>query len=87
MKRGLGSLVLDHIAMTQFALKDYDKAVVLFDQLSKDSNSPYRREAYGMVARVYELMGKNKEAVQAYRQYLKTFPEAPDAAFVKAENS
>ncbi len=84
VKRGLGSLVLYHIAMTQFALKDYDKAVVLFDQLSKDSNSPYRREAYGMVARVYELMGKNKEAVQAYRQYLKMFPEAPDAAFVKA---
>jgi hypothetical protein len=29
-------------------------------------------------------MHKNKEAVQAYRQYLKMFPEAPDAAFVKA---
>lgn len=84
VKSGLGSLVLYHIAMTQLALKEYDKAVMLFDQLSKDSNSPYRREAYGAVARAYELMGKNKEAVQAYRQYLKMFPEAPDAAFVKA---
>ncbi len=72
------------MAMSQLALKEYDKAVVQFDQLSKDVNSPYRREAYGTVARIYELMGKNKEAVQAYRQYLKMFPEAPDSAFVKA---
>ncbi len=84
VKSGLSSLVLYHIAMTQFALKDYDQAVALFDQLSKDNNSPYRREAYSSIARIYELMGKNKEAVQAYRQYLKMFPEAPDAAFVKA---
>jgi len=28
-------------------------------------------------------MGKNKEAVQAYRQYLKMFPQAPDAPFVR----
>ena len=84
VKSGLSSLVLYHIAMSQLALKEYDKAVMLFDQLSKDVNSPYRREAYGTVARIYELMGKNKEAVQAYRQYLKMFPEAPDAAFVKA---
>lgn len=84
VKSGLSPLVLYHIAMTQVALKEYDKAVVLFDQLSKDTDSPYRREAYGTVARIYESMGKNKEAVQAYRQYLKMFPEAPDAAFVKA---
>jgi len=84
VKSGLSSLVLYHMAMSQLALKEYDKAVVQFDQLSKDINSPYRREAYGTVARIYELMGKNKEAVQAYRQYLKMFPEAPDSAFVKA---
>jgi predicted negative regulator of RcsB-dependent stress response len=84
VKKGLSSLVSYHIAMTQLALKEYDKAVLLFDQLSKDTDSPYRREAYGTVARIYESMGKNKEAVQAYRQYLKMFPEAPDAAFVKA---
>jgi tetratricopeptide (TPR) repeat protein len=84
VKSGLGSLVLYHIAMSRLALKEYDKAVVLFDQLSKDINSPYRREAYGTVARIYELMGKNKEAVQTYRQYLKMFPEAPDAAFIRA---
>jgi predicted negative regulator of RcsB-dependent stress response len=84
VKSGLSSLVLYNIAMCQLALKDYDKAVMLFDQLSKDVDSPYRREAYGTVARIYELMGKNKEAVQAYRQYLKMFPEAPDAAFVRA---
>ena len=84
VKSGLSSLVFYHMAMSQLALKEYDNAVVLFDQLSKDVNSPYRREAYATVARIYELMGKNKEAVQAYRQYLKMFPEAPDAAFVKA---
>ncbi|MGB6066008.1 MAG: tetratricopeptide repeat protein [Desulfomonilaceae bacterium] len=85
VKSGFGPLVLYHIAMCRFQLKEYDRAVMSFDQLSKDINSPYRREAYGTIARIYELMGKNKEAIQAYRQYLKIFPEAPDAAFVRAK--
>jgi predicted negative regulator of RcsB-dependent stress response len=83
-KSGLGPLVLYHIAMTRMAMNDYEQAAAILDQLSQDTNSPYRREAYVAVARIYESMGKNKEAVQAYRQYLKMFPEAPDAAFVKA---
>ncbi len=83
-KKGLGLLIQYHIAMTHLALKDYEQALMIFDQLSKDINSPYRRESYSSIARIYELMGKNKEAVQAYRQYLKMFPEAPDAAFIKA---
>ncbi len=83
VKEGMGPLVLYHTAMTLFVLKDYEQATVLFDQLSKDTNSPYRREAHASIARIYESSGKKKEAVQAYRQYLKMFPEAPDAAFVK----
>jgi outer membrane protein assembly factor BamD (BamD/ComL family) len=83
-KEGMGPLVLYHTAMTLFALKDYEQAITIFDQLSKDTNSPYRREAHAAIARIYETSGKNKEAVQAYRQYLKMFPEAPDAAFVKS---
>ena len=83
-KEGMGQLVLYHTAMTLFALKDYEQATIIFDQLSKDTNSPYCREAHAAIARIYESSGKNKEAVQAYRQYLKMFPEAPDAAFVKS---
>jgi outer membrane protein assembly factor BamD (BamD/ComL family) len=83
VKGGLGPLVLYHVGMTRLALKDYDQALTLFDQLSKDINSPYRREAHASIARIYEMMGKNKEAVQAYRQYLKMFPEAPDADFIR----
>jgi predicted negative regulator of RcsB-dependent stress response len=83
VKGGLGPLVMYHVAMTQLALKDYDQALTLFDQLSKDINSPYRREAHASIARIYEMTGKTKEAVQAYRQYLKMFPEAPDAVFIK----
>jgi predicted negative regulator of RcsB-dependent stress response len=85
VNKGLGPLVLYHIAMTKIELKQYDQALSLLDELSKDNNSPYRREAYSSIARLYELMGKNKEAVQAYRQYLKMFPEAPDASFVKTK--
>jgi predicted negative regulator of RcsB-dependent stress response len=84
VKEGLGPLILYHTAMTRFALKDYDQAILIFDRISKDTNSPYRREAHAAIARIYEASGKNKEAVQAYRQYLKMFPEAPDAAFVKS---
>lgn len=84
VKKGLAPLVLYHIGRTRLAMEDYEQAILIFDQLSKDTNSPYRREAYASIARIYELMNKNKEAVQTYRQYLKIFPEAPDAAFVKA---
>lgn len=83
VEKGLGSLILYNLAMTRLALKEYDEAKSLFDTLSKDTNSPYRREACVAIAGIYEAMGKNKEAVQAYRQYLKMFPQAPDAAFVR----
>jgi predicted negative regulator of RcsB-dependent stress response len=81
---GLLELFWYHIAKTRSALGDYDKAMALFEKLSKDSDSPYRRDAYANIARIYELTERRKEAVQAYRQYLKMFPEAPDAAFVRA---
>jgi tetratricopeptide (TPR) repeat protein len=84
---GLSSLMLYHIGKTYLAMNQYEQAVVIFDQLAKDSNSPYQREAYGAIARMYEMMNRKKEAVQAYRQYLKIFPEAPDAAFVKSRIS
>jgi len=84
VEKGLGSLVMYHVAMTRQALKDYEGALSLFDQLSKDTNSPYRREAVASIAGIYETMGKNKEAAQTYRQYLKMFPEAPDAPYIKA---
>jgi predicted negative regulator of RcsB-dependent stress response len=84
VKKGLEPLILYHVATTRFALHDYDEAKKLLEELAKDTNSPYRREASSSIARIYESMHKNKEAVQAYKQYLKMFPEAPDAAFVKA---
>ncbi len=83
-KHGFAPLIQYNVAQTLFTLKNYDKALALFDQFSKDITSPYRREAHVNMARIYEALGKNKEAVQAYRQYLKIFPEAPDADFVKA---
>jgi TolA-binding protein len=84
VKKGLGPMIMYHIADTHLALKDYDPAILIFEQLSRDTNSPYRREASVSIARIYEMMDKGKEALQAYRQYLKTFPEAPDAAVIKA---
>lgn len=81
---GLRELIWYHIAKTYLAMGTYDKAMNLFEKLSKDTGSPYRREAYANIARVYELTERRKEAVQAYKQYLKMFPEAPDAAFVRA---
>lgn len=84
VRKGLEPLVLYHMAMTRFALKQYEQAEKLFSQLSKDTNSPYRREAFAAIAHIYESQGKTKEAVQAYKQYLKMFPEAPDAAFIRA---
>jgi len=86
-RKGLASLIIYHTGRTYLAMNEYDKAVVIFDQLAKDPDSPYRREAYGTIARIYEMMNKRKEAVQSYRQYLKIFPEAPDAAFVKSRIS
>jgi predicted negative regulator of RcsB-dependent stress response len=87
VREGLAPLIMYHIAMTKFALKDYESALTMLDQLSKDLNSPYRREAFASIARIYESIGKNMEAVQAYKQYLKMFPEAPDAVFIKTRIS
>ncbi len=83
-KHGFGPLVQYNIAQTLFALNNYDKAITLFEQFARDTTSPYRREAHVRIARIYEAMGKNKEAAQAYKQYLKIFPEAPDVDFVRA---
>ena len=84
-RKGLGPLALYNMAQSEMALKDYETAINLFDQLTRDINSPYRREAYSSIARIYEMMEKKKEAAQAYKQYLKVFPEAPDADFVKTK--
>ncbi len=84
VRQGLGSLVTYNLAMTRLAMKEYEAAKELFEQLAKDNESPYQREACASVAAIYEAMGKNKEAVQAYRQYLKMFPQAPDAPYVRA---
>ena len=81
---GLGGLVMYNIAMTRLALNEYEAAKNLFDQLSKDKDSPYRRDASASIGAIYEAMGKKKEAAQAYRQYLKMFPKAPDAPYVRA---
>jgi predicted negative regulator of RcsB-dependent stress response len=85
--KALGPLALYNIAQSYMALKDFEKAMNSFEQLSKDVNSPYRREAYSSIARIYEMMDKKKEAAQAYKQYLKVFPESPDADFVKTKIS
>jgi outer membrane protein assembly factor BamD (BamD/ComL family) len=84
VKNGLGSLVMYHMAMTRLAMNEYEAAKLLFDQLAKETSSPYRREACASIAAIYEAQGKKKEAVQAYRQYLKMFPKAPDAPYVRA---
>lgn len=84
VEKGLGELAMYHKAMTLIAMKRYEPAVLILDEFSKNNDSPYRREAYASIAQIYEAMGKNKEAVQTYKQYLKMFPTAPDAALVKA---
>lgn len=84
VEKGLGELAMYHKAMTLIAMKKYSPAVLILDEFSKNNDSPYRREAFASIAQIYESMGKNKEAVQSYRQYLKMFPKAPDAPLVKA---
>ncbi len=83
-EKGFASLIMYHMAMTRMAMGDYEQAVVLFDRLAKNTGSPYRREAYASIAKIYLTTGKNKEALQAYKQYLKMFPQAPDAPFFRA---
>ena len=84
VENGLAGLVMYHLAMTRLAMTDYEAAKSLFDRLSKDPESPYRREACASIGAIYEAQDKKKEAVQAYRQYLKMFPQAPDAAYIRA---
>jgi predicted negative regulator of RcsB-dependent stress response len=83
-EEGLENLVMYHVAMTYLAMKEYESARPLFEQLAVNTDSPYSREAHASIAAIYEALGKKKEAIQAYRQYLKMFPKAPDAAYVKS---
>jgi tetratricopeptide (TPR) repeat protein len=87
VKAGLGDLILYNMGMTRLAMKDYEAAKDLLGQLSRDGDSPYRRDASATIGGIYEAMGKKKEAVQAYRQYLKMFPKAPDAPYIRARMS
>lgn len=82
--KGLKELIIYHAAMTKLALKEYDQARSLFEDLAGNPRSPYRREAYAAIAGIYEGQDKKKEAVQAYRQYLKMFPQAPDAPYMRS---
>jgi predicted negative regulator of RcsB-dependent stress response len=84
VKKGLGDLVMYHIAMTRLAMKEYEAAKEIFARLSADAESPYRREACMSIAAIYEANDKKKEAVQEYNQYLKAFPMAPDASYVQS---
>ncbi len=83
--KGLGPLVTYHQAMTAMAMGDNEQAILFFDRLAKNTKSPYLREAYSSIAKIYLATGKNKEALQAYKQYLKMYPQAPDAASVRAK--
>jgi len=56
--------------------KDYEKAIDAYRQIIATGETFQLGDAHLSLGRCYEKLGKNKEAVESYRAYLKTTPKS-----------
>ena len=60
-----------------FRRKKYPGALSRYEEATRDD--PYYAEAYLGIGKVYEKMGKDREALDAYNKYLDTLPSKKQA--------
>jgi tetratricopeptide (TPR) repeat protein len=60
-----------------FRRKKYPGALSRYEEAARDD--PYYAEAYLGMGKVYEKMGKDREALDAYHKYLDTLPSKKQA--------
>ena len=76
VKKGdeLYELALLDLAYSYEALGEYQKAISLLKEIAENEKSPNRIEAYISMARCYEELGDNKNAINNYMLVMKRFP-------------
>ncbi|MGQ9776149.1 MAG: tetratricopeptide repeat protein [Thermodesulfobacteriota bacterium] len=56
--------------------KEYEKALQVYQEILKLDEIPQWTNVYLNIGRCYEKMGKNKEALENYRTFLRLFPKS-----------
>jgi tetratricopeptide (TPR) repeat protein len=67
---------LEGIGYSYEGKKDYQKAADAFQKIADLNDSSLSSDAYLGLGRCYEKLGKNKEALENYNAYLRTFPKS-----------
>jgi len=65
------------------SLKEYEKALACFQEVSAMERSFLREEATLAVGRIYEAMGQKREALDTYREYLTNHPDSVETSHVR----
>ncbi len=64
-------LALEGMGYAYEGMKDYEKAAQAYQKILEKGEGVHLADAYLNVGRCYEKLGKNKEAVENYKAYLK----------------
>ena len=65
------SLAMEGVGYAYEGMKDYEKALHAFQKILEMGESFQLADAYQNIGRCYEKLGKNKEAVENYKAFLK----------------
>ena len=73
------SLALQSLGFAYENEKDYDKAVACFSELAEMEGNFLRGESILALARIHEQKGQREEALQAYRDFLASYPDSTES--------
>ena len=70
------SLALEGLGYAYEGKKDFEKALGAYQKMTEVSEGPQTGSGYFNMARCYEKLGKNEEALKNYRAFLKLSPKS-----------
>ena len=73
------SLALQSLGSAYQNGKDYQKALACFRELTEMEGNFLRGESILAQARIYEEMGQQQQALEAYRDFLTQYPDSPES--------
>ena len=73
------SLALQGLGFAYENEEDYDKAVACFSELAEMDGSFLRGESILALARIHEQRGQREKALQAYRDFLASYPDSTES--------
>jgi tetratricopeptide (TPR) repeat protein len=73
------SLALQSLGFAYQIEEDFQKALACFRELAQMEEGFLKGESILAQARIYEKMGQQKEALEAYRDFLTQYPDSPES--------